>query len=359
MKIARRRLWVVLLGILALGLCGCGGTTSTTAAETTTGTGSTTSTESPSASTTVPAAKIPKLVLIAPPGPMTIPMAYLAANNKLAAVAEQTELVMWENADQLKAMVAGGQGHFVTMPSNNSAIFYNRGLTLKLLDISVWNISYLISTDPAVQQLTDLGGKTVIVSLKGSVPDVMFRTMLKRAGLDPEKDVAITYVSDPTQAAQMFLAGKAENVVLSEAVASSVILKTKDAARPARRVLDFGSAWASLFGEGVQTPIAGTCATSLVLDRPDVIKEFLARYEEAVAWTKANPQEGGALVEKQLPELGLTAALMGESAKNIAWQFVAASEARSDIENFFNELATLSPEVIGGKLPDDGYYYQP
>ena len=79
---------------------------------------------------------------------MAIPLAYMAVNNKLADVAEKTELVIWENADQLKAIVAGRQGDFVTMPSNNSAIFYNKGLKLQLLDISVWNITYLVTTDP-------------------------------------------------------------------------------------------------------------------------------------------------------------------------------------------------------------------
>ena len=67
------------------------------------------------APTTTVGAKLDKLTLVAPPGPMAIPLAYLVANDKLAGVAEQTELVVWENADQLKAIVAGGQGDFVTV----------------------------------------------------------------------------------------------------------------------------------------------------------------------------------------------------------------------------------------------------
>ena len=53
--------------------------------------------------TSAPAAKLDKLTLVAPPGPMAIPLAYMAVNNKLADVADKTEVVIWENADQLKA----------------------------------------------------------------------------------------------------------------------------------------------------------------------------------------------------------------------------------------------------------------
>lgn len=353
---------LVVMLFVAVAAAGCGGTTTTAAPTTTTTVASTTTapeSTATTAGTTTTAAKLPKLTLVAPPGPMAMPMAYLVANNSLAAVAEATELVIWENPEQLKAIVAGGQGHFVTVPSNNAAIFYNRGLPLKLLNISVWNITYLVSTNPEINSLTDLRGKDVIVSFQGSVPDVMFRSMLMKAGLDPAADVTIKYAADPTQAAQMLLAGQARIAVLSEAVTTSVILKTKDTPAPARRVLDFGSTWGSLFGAGYYTPIAGTCATSAVLDQPAVVAEFTAQYQKAVEWTAANPKEAGELIEKQLPQLGLSGALMAESSKNIMWNFVAASDARADLENFYTQLQTLSPEVVGGKLPDDGFYYKP
>ena len=103
---------------------------------------------------------------------MAIPLAYIAVNNKLADVADKTEVVIWENPDQLKAYVAGKQGDFVTMPSNNSAIFYNKGLKLQLLDISVWNITYLIATDPIGRQLRRHQGAVA----GGAVPGQRART---------------------------------------------------------------------------------------------------------------------------------------------------------------------------------------
>ncbi len=153
---------LILALLLASGLllvAGCGPSapdtpittvTPTTAPQVTTSTGD--------AATTTTLSKLDKLTLVAPPGPMAIPMAYLKVNDKLADVAAETELLIWENPDQLKAIVAGKQGDFVTVPSNTAAIFYNKGLQLQLLDISVWNITYLVTRDADAAGFADIKG---------------------------------------------------------------------------------------------------------------------------------------------------------------------------------------------------------
>jgi len=305
------------------------------------------------------AAKLEKLTLVAPPGPMAIPMLYMVTNDKLADVADETELVIWQNAEQLKAMVAGGQGDFVTIPSNNSAIFYNKGLALKLLDISVWNITYLVTTDPAVTSFADIEGRSLVVSFQGSVPDVMFQYLAGKEGLDPAVDFDLRYAADPTQAAQLLLAGEVDNAVLGEALATAVVLQSKDSERPLAKAFPFDRAWAAVAGEGVLTPIAGTVATAGVMDRPEVVAAFAREYEAAVEWMLADPEAAGTLIETGLPELGLKAPVMTASLKSITWDYTPAAEARPSLEAFYQALTELSPEVVGGRSPDDGFYYTP
>jgi NitT/TauT family transport system substrate-binding protein len=355
---------VLAVGLVWIAGCGSPSTETTTSGATTTSVPTTTTSEAATTTsapetTTTTVAKLDKLTLVAPPGPMAIPLAYMTVNNKLADVAKKTELLIWANADQLKAMVAGKQGDFVTVPSNNSAIFYNKGLELKLLDISVWNITYLVTTDPDAASFTDIKGQSLVVSLQGSVPDVMFQYIAKKEGLDPQKDFDLRYATDPTQAAQLLLSGKVENAVLSEALATAAILQTKSAEKPLRRALAFDKAWAQAAGGSATSPIAGTVATASVMDKPEVVAAFLREYEAAVEWMLANPEEAGKLIETELPDLGLKAAPMTASLKSITWKFTPAAKARASLEAFYQALSELSPEVIGGKLPDDGFYYAP
>ncbi|MFH1833407.1 MAG: ABC transporter substrate-binding protein [bacterium] len=290
---------------------------------------------------------------------MAIPLAYIAVNDKKADVAEKTELVVWQNAEQLKAIVAGKQGDFVTIPSNNSAIFYNKGLALKLLDISVWNITYLVTSDPGVAGFADIKGRSLAVSLKGSVPDVMFQYIATKEGLDPQEDFQLRYATDPTQAAQLLLSGQVESAVLSEALATAAILQSKSTDKPLRRAFAFDKAWARAAGGSALSPIAGTVATAGVMDKPEVVAAFQREYQAAVDWMLANPEEAGRLMETSLPELGLKAAPMTAALQNITWEYTPAAEARASLEAFYQALSGLSPEIIGGRLPDDGFYYSP
>ncbi len=290
---------------------------------------------------------------------MAIPMAYMAANNMLSAVADKTDVVVWENPQQLQAMVAGKQGDFVTMPSNNSAIFYNKGVSLKLLDITVWNITYLISSDAGAKSFADIKGQSIAVPFQGSVPDLMFQYIAKKEGLDPLKDFTVRYATDPTQASQLLLAGKVQNAVLSEPMATASILQSQSTKTKLYRALSFDTGWQKSTASYELSPIAGTVATANMLDKPAVIAEFLKQYQAAVAWMLANPEAAGRLIETQFPQLGLKAAPMTASLKNITWKFTLAADARKDTDTFLAQLATLSPDVIGGKVPDAGFYYAP
>jgi NitT/TauT family transport system substrate-binding protein len=157
----------------------------------------------------------------------------------------------------------------------------------------------------------------------------------------------------------LLLAGKVDNAVLSEALATSVLMQTKTAEKPLYRSFAFDAAWSEVSGGSGSTTIAGTVATSSVMDKPEVIAAFEREYEAAVAWMLADPGEAGRLVETELPELGLKAEVMAASLQSITWKYTPAAEARVDLEAFYQALTELSPQVIGGTLPDDGFYYAP
>jgi NitT/TauT family transport system substrate-binding protein len=302
--------------------------------------------------------RIPELVLVGPPGPMAIPLAYLVENNKLDDIAENTELVIWENTDQLRAIVGGAtEGHFVTMPSNSAALFYNKGTDLQLLDISVWGILYVVSTDSEITTIEDLKGKEVVVPFKGGMPDLLFNDICRENGIDTSKDLTIYYANTPQQAASLILSGEKDCAVLTEPLVTQVLTKGKASGMDIYRCIDLQVEWSRASGLGEKIPIAGTVALPAIRDNPDAIARFMEEYSLAVAWLKENPDEAG-LLGSQIEQLGFEAKPVAESIKNTRWDFTPAKDCRGDIEAFFTALADQNPEIIGGKLPDDGFYYE-
>jgi NitT/TauT family transport system substrate-binding protein len=310
-------------------------------------------------STQPPISKVDNLRLVGTIGPMAIPLAYMAEKNVLSPVANKTTFSVWATPTQLQAIIAGGQGDFVALPSNSSATFYNKGVQLQYLDNSIWNILYLITSDPNVKSVKDLKGKTVSVPYQGAVPDAMFQSLCKQSGLDATKDLVTFYTPDPVQASQRLLTGQDAYVLLSEPSATSVIEKGQASGITYYRAFSMAAEWNKTSASKTNTPIAGTVVLGAMKNRPEIVKVFVTEYVKAVQWMLANPVEAGQVGARALTDQGFTAPILTESLQNIDWRHQYSADARTDLEAFFTTLSLVSPNFIGGKLPDDGFYYKP
>src|ERR1700687_1649251 len=61
--------------------------------------------------------------------------------------------------------------------------------------------SYWCREDSGIQKITDLKGKTIAVNAFGASTDLVLRVALKKAGLDPKRDVRVVEVAFPAMAA--------------------------------------------------------------------------------------------------------------------------------------------------------------
>ena len=73
-------------------------------------------------------------------------------------------------------------------------------------------------------------------------------------------------------------------------------------------------------------------------------------------WTEQNPKDAAALVEKHT--LGLKAAIAEKAIPNCAFSYVPAKQARPLIEELLKVFLNYAPESVGGKLPDDKFYFE-
>ncbi|MFN8449986.1 MAG: hypothetical protein U0521_15725 [Anaerolineae bacterium] len=153
----------------------------------------------------------------------------------------------------------------------------------------------------------------------------------------------------------MLLGGQADVAILPEPLATAV-LSTASTNAPLQQFFSLADEWTSITDDESRTPLTGTVALPSVLDQPEVIAAFQTEYALAVEWVIAHPEEAGQLAEEHLPELGLPAKPVALSLQQTDWDDVPAEDARTDIEGFFTRLMELSPDVVGGRLPDDGFY---
>ena len=305
------------------------------------------------------AKKLQKITIAGPFASVSHPILRMIESGALADVAEKIEFRLWKNPDELRAMTIRGSVDFVALPTNTAAILNNKGVDIRLLNVSVWGILGMISREDDLKTLADFKGKKIAVPFRADMPDIVFKQLLKRQGLDPKKDFELVYVASPIDAMQMLIMRRIDHSLLAEPAISVALRKTKSfpismVAPDLYRSVDLQDEWARVFKTNGDLPEAGIAVMGSMKDE-HVIARFNEEYNKALKWYKTHPKEAGKLVADKIDLL--TEEGVSDSIEHVRLRNVSAKDAKKDLEFFFNILMQEDPKSVGKKLPQDSFYY--
>lgn len=287
-----------------------------------------------------------KIVVQAPIGPPTAPLLSLAESNALPGT--KVELIIYKTVEEATTRVAKGEADFTVLPVNVAAKLYNKDLPVSLANVSTWGILYLVSVDSELQEWSELAGKDLYVGAKGSSPDVLTQYLLSKNGVNPD-EVNLIYMDSP-EIAQMLINGLASYAVLPEPMVTQVLLNNKQA----RVVRDFYSDWQTAAGSSARLSQAGMIVRSdFATAHPQLVRDFQQAYAQQLEATVADPAGVAPLVEESL---NIKAPVFVQSISRTRLEFVSASSAKDDVNTYLQALLDISPDLVGGKLPDEKFF---
>ncbi len=203
--------------------------------------------------TGVRAEALSQLVFAGPPAPLSIPLARLAKLPELTDKVPDVQMEIWRTPDIMRSQMLSGEIDVTAAPVNAAAILYNKGIRVRLMDANNGGILSLLTSNPAVKEFTDLKGKKVLLFFRGDIPDMIFRFLALKKGMNPDSDMEISYVESPFEALQMLLSGRADNVLLSEPPATAAMLKGKQAGKSFHRII-LQDIWTEVTGSTLPLP---------------------------------------------------------------------------------------------------------
>lgn len=298
------------------------------------------------------AKKPDKIVIQAPSAPPTAPLIKLVEDKALEGSVEggSIEFVIYQNVEEATTRVARGEADFTVLPVNVISKLYNKEADISLLNVNTWGILYLLSRDGEVKSWEDLKSKDLFVGAQGASPDVITRYLLSKNGIK-EDEIHISYGTSP-EMLQWMIAGKADTVVLPEPLVTQGLLKAENM----QIAMDYSTEWEKINGEGSKLPQTGIAVRiSFANEYPDVVEAFQNAYKEALEAVVKDPSSVSSLIEEKLE---IPAAIFEKSMERTKLEFASAQEAKKDVETYLNALNEISGEMIGGKLPDEGFYYK-
>lgn len=300
------------------------------------------------------AAPLAELALFGPPAGPSITLAHAAASGALADVASNVSFKVWRNPDEMRAGLTSGTMQAVVLPVQAAAGLYNRGFKLKLLNVMTKGLLYVISTDAGITSVAGLKGKRLAVPFRNDTPDIVLARLLVHHGLTAGTDLSVETVGSPVEAIQLLLAGRVDAVLAPEPAISAAIIRAKGAGKEVFRSIDIQKAWAEVSGGEPVLPQAGLALTDAFADANAGIADALhAALEKAAASVNADPAKAAndAAAALEMPPPVIAASV--PTSNLVA---LRASTVRKEIEAMLTTMSDADPALIGGKLPDDGFY---
>ena len=308
------------------------------------------------------AQKLPKLVLSGPYAAVSNPLIHMVESGALKDVADVVEFQTWKDPDQLRMLALDGKTavDFIAMPTNVAANLYNRGVKLQLINVSTWGVLWMVSRDQGLKTLADFKGKEILMPFRADMPDILFQALVEKQGMDVKRDFKLRYVGSPLDAMQMLITRRADHALLAEPAVSVALRKTKSfpisiIAPTLFRSVDLQQEWGRVMQREARIPQAGMVAMGQALANPALVEKFQKAYATSLAWCEKSPDECGKLVAKRVDML--TPEGVADSVRVDNAVFVSARDAKPELAFFFGLLHAKQPALVGGKVPDSGFYY--
>ena len=276
-------------------------------------------------------------------------------NEKYSFTASTAELV--------GPSVISGAFDIACMPTNTAAMLYNNSKNIEILAINCLNSIYIITDqNTEINSFEDLEGKTIYTS-KAGTPAPILKTLLEKYGINAT--VTSEYngqvIAKPENLSAVITDGGASIVAAPEPIITAAILALKkDTSKDIEYSidLDLGEVW----NEKFDTEIAMGCIVAnknVINTHKDAVDNFLKEYMASIEFI-ANKENTDASAQ-YIVDAGIMAAVPAAKTALTNLNNGGNIDYIDGIlmkETLIKIYKAFGMALIGGKLPEDDFYYE-
>ena len=255
--------------------------------------------------------------------------------------------------DEMVPMVVQGQVDIAAIPANLAATLYQKTeKQISVLAANTLGVLYLVENGDTIHSAADLKGKTIYSSGKGATPEYALNSVLKANGLDPEKDVTVEYKSEHAEVVAALAADTAAVGLLPQPFVTTALMKNENL----RVALDLNELWESSIDDGSRL-ITGVVIVrnEYLKEHEDDVKIFMDAYEKSVDFVNSDVEAAAEIIGAH--EI-VTKEVAVKAIPECSIVFIEGDELKTMLSGYLNTLLEQNPQIIGGSIPDDAFYYK-
>ncbi len=294
-----------------------------------------------------------KVSALALKGPTGIGMVKLMADNDKGEALNDYNISIASAPEDIAASVIKGEVDIAAVPVNLAATLYNKTEGKYVVcGINTLGVLYMLDTTNTITNVEDLRGKKIYATGQGSTPEYILRYVLSKNNIDPDKDVTIEFIAEHAELVSLMAAGKADIALLPEPNATTTLMQNTNA----KRVLNMTEEWNKVATDGSKIAQGCIIAKKEFLDNNEqAYKNFIKEYELSVKYVNEQTEEASVIVEQYgiVPK----AAVAKSAIPNCNITLITGEEMKNALSPFLKVLFDYNIKSVGGKLPDDSFYY--
>lgn len=254
-------------------------------------------------------------------------------------------------ADEIVPKVISGDLDIALVPANVASVLYNKTEgDIVALDVNTLGVLNVVTGDASVAGFEDLAGRTVYLTGKGTTPEYVMGYLLDKAGITDA--VALEFKSEAAEVVSALAADPAAVGILPEPYKTAALVKNEALSSP----MSLTDVWDEHATDGSRLVTGVTIVRSEFLqESPEAVEEFLAGQAQSIEDVNADPAtwaqsvvdhgiiEAAPVAQKAIPGCNLVC--------------LEGSEMKSALGGYLGVLADYDASSIGGKLPEDDFYY--
>ena len=363
-KITKTLALALTLGLLCSGLAGCGqaqseasvaeslATESAQPAETAESTEATTeSTEATAENTENVDGTLVRVASLK--GPTSLGLLFLMDKADKGETSNTYEFQMATGADEILPLMVKGDLDIALVPANVASVLYHKTQGgVEVIDINTLGVLYMVSGEDGLTNFTDLKGKTVYLTGKGTTPDYVLQYLLTANGMSVD-DVTLEYKSEATEVASVLAEDPTAIGLLPQPFVTAACMQN-DALKV---IFDLNEEWNKVQGENGSSMVTGVTVVrkEFLEENEAAVKSFMEDHKASAEAVNADPATGAALaVEAQIVA---KEPIAQKAIPNCNITYIDKADMKQALSGYLEVLFGQDPQSVGGGLPESDFYY--
>lgn len=286
-------------------------------------------------------------------GPTSLGLLFLMDKAEKGETSNTYEFQMATGADEILPLMVKGDLDIALVPANVASILYHKTQGgVEVIDINTLGVLYMVSGEDGLTDFTDLKGKTIYLTGKGTTPDYVLQYLLTATGMSVD-DVTLEYKSEATEVASVLAEDPAAIGLLPQPFVTAACMQN-DALKV---IFDLNEEWNKVQGENGSSMVTGVTVVrkEFLTENEDAVKSFMEDHKASAEAVNADPATGAALAVAA--QIVAKEPIAQKAIPNCNITYIDKAEMKQALSGYLEVLFGQDPQSVGGGLPEADFYY--